>query len=116
MFVFVNEYPINAAGPEALHGCFICHAPKRNAEERLVDLGVVTDEIHNLDGEVYGFKKVVICENCVLELADMFGCLLPRPAERLANSHAAQAVTIEQQANELLALQDLRKVAQRIAS
>jgi hypothetical protein len=82
-FTVVGEYDDKAFGG----GCFTCWAPRRNQSFRpsgevLIDLGPLVDTVEDLDGNLHGFKKPVICETCVRELATMVGCITPTQIER----------------------------------
>lgn len=115
-FTVIDEYPGNAASPTGSPGCFTCGAPKRHPHEFLIDLGTDTDQVKDLDGEVHGFKRPILCENCVRELITLIGGMEPEKAARLTQTQLAQAETIEQQAVRIAEFEDLQKIAQRIAS
>lgn len=80
-FMLVDEYPLGTAG----NACFTCHVQKQTPETRLIDLGVSTDGIVEIDGsrEIReGFA--VICENCVKELTEMLGWTTDDAARKIA--------------------------------
>lgn len=114
MFLLIDEYPTNAASPRGLHGCFTCGSPKR-PEDILVDLGVNTDEVIGLDEQIHGFKKPIMCGVCITEIATMLGFMEPARAERLTQSHMAQADTIERLQGQINDYEDMRKLAGRIS-
>ena len=78
-FTLVDEFP---AHPRSNGTCFTCHTARR-PKDRLVDLGVTTDEIVDLDGNIHGFTQPTICESCILELATMMGCIAPNKVQEL---------------------------------
>lgn len=82
-FTIVPEYDDKTFGG----GCFTCGAPRRNQSfreggELLIDLGPLVDTVEDLDGNIHGFKKPIICETCIRELAAMVGCVTPDRIER----------------------------------
>jgi hypothetical protein len=82
-FTVTHEYDDKTFGG----GCFTCGAPRRNQQfrpggEMLIDLGPLVDTVEDLDGNLHGFKKPIICETCVRELAVMVGCITPTQVER----------------------------------
>jgi hypothetical protein len=115
MFLIVDEYPINAACPRGLSGCFICGAPRR-AEDILVNLGVATDEIIGLDNEVYGSKIPVMCSVCIEELGALIGMLPAIKADQLLKANLRMSAQIERMSEELMDLESLKRAAERIAS
>lgn len=90
-----DEYPYNSASPTHQPGCFVCGAPKRTTGtearhpngEYLVDLGVSTDEVQELSGEVHSHKSAIICESCVREIASLVGCVTPEHAAHLTSQN-----------------------------
>ena len=78
-FTLVDEFP---AHPRSNGTCFTCHAARR-PKDRLVDLGVTTNEIVDLDDNIHGFTQPTICESCILELATMMGCISPEKTAEL---------------------------------
>lgn len=69
-FSFVHEYDDQTFGG----ACCSCSAPRRNGiGERLVDLGPLVDVVQDLDGNIFGFKKLIMCETCINELTTMVG-------------------------------------------
>lgn len=78
-FTLIDEFP---EYPRGRGVCFTCHAARR-PNERVVDLGVTTDEIVDLDGNIHGFTQPAICESCILELATMMGCISPEKTAEL---------------------------------
>lgn len=112
-----DEYPYNSASPTHQPGCFVCGAPKRieGPEARhpngelLVDLGVSTDEVQELGGEVHSFKQCVICESCVREIASLVGCATPEHASRLASENVtltARIIELERIADDYAKMRD----------
>lgn len=79
-FQFIDEYPPNVKR----NGCINCAAPRRPGE-RLIMFDQVVDEIEDLDGQTWAARSLVICEQCVIELAAMVDCLIPEHANRLRN-------------------------------
>lgn len=90
-FTLIDEFP---EYPRGNGTCFTCRAARRPSE-RVVDLGVTTDEIHDLDGNVHGFTQPAICEACILELATMMGCISPKKTAELG----ARLMAAEDEAN-----------------
>lgn len=94
-----DEYPYNAASPTHQPGCFVCGTPKRTegpearhaTGELLVDLGVSTDEVQELSGEVHSFKQCIICESCIREIASLIGCATPEDSARLLSANQSMA-------------------------
>lgn len=94
-----DEYPHNAASPTNQPGCFICGTPKRTSGpearhpggELLVNLGVSTDEVQELSGEVHSYKVAVICESCVREVAALIGCADPERTAFLESANQSMA-------------------------
>lgn len=78
-FTQIDEFP---AYPRGDGTCFTCRAARRPGE-RVVDLGRITDEILDLDGNTHGFTQPAICESCILELATMMGCIAPKKVTEL---------------------------------
>lgn len=115
MYLIVDEYPINAACPRGLTGCFICGAPRR-PEDILVNLGVVTDEVIGLDGDVYGSKIPVMCSVCIEELGALIGMMPAIKANQLLGANQNMAHQIEQMSEQIMGMEDLRRAAERIAS
>lgn len=115
MFLIVDEYPINAACPRGLVGCFICGAPRR-PEDILVNLGVVTDEIIGLDGDVYGSKVPVMCSVCIEELGTLLGMLPAIRAAQLLQANRNMGETIERLMTQIADFETLKRAAERIAS
>lgn len=100
MYLIVDEYPINAASARGLIGCFICGAPKR-PEDILVNLGVATDEIIGLDGDVYGSKIPVMCSVCIEELGMLIGMLPAIKASQLLSANQNMAARLDAQQVEI---------------
>ena len=90
-FQFIDEYPVHVKR----NGCINCGAPCR-PEERLIMFDQVVDEIMDLDGQTWSALSIVICEQCVIELAAMVDCLIPDHANRLRD----QITTLKQQLTE----------------
>ena len=82
-FTVVDEFDDKAFGG----GCFGCGSPRRNQEyrpqgEMLVDLGPLVDCVEDLDGNLHGFKKPILCETCIRELTTLIGGLVPEQIDR----------------------------------
>ena len=105
-FTIVDEFDDKAFGG----GCFGCGSPRRNEEyratgEMLVDLGSLVDCVEDLDGNLHGFKKPILCETCIRELTTLIGGLTPDQIEKdtLAD-WKARAVAAEARVKDLEAL------------
>jgi hypothetical protein len=115
-FKFVDEYPANTAtGVGTGGGCFTCGAPRRQ-DERLVDLGAETDRVLGLDGEFYGGKIPVICEQCAVELGTMVGGLDPIQARHLKGELMIAQSQLDGLRAELAGLANLRDAISKVRS
>lgn len=113
-FKFVDEYPANTAqGSGTGGGCFTCGAPRRQ-DERLIDLGVETDRIVGLDGDFYGGKIPVICEQCAVELGTMVGCLEPIRVRHQAGELMIAQQMVDTLQAELDSMKNLRDAIDRV--
>ena len=108
-FTVVHEYDDKTFGG----GCFTCGAPRRNQSfrpggEMLIDLGPLVDTVEDLDGNLHGFKKPIICETCLRELAAMVGCITPTQIDRDNIDHLkAENARLSKRVNELEGVMDL---------
>jgi hypothetical protein len=115
-FKFVDEYPANTAtGVGTGGGCFTCGAPRRQ-DERLVDLGAETDRVLGLDGEFYGGKIPVICEQCAVELGTMVGGLDPIRARHLNGELMIAQQMVDTLQAELDGMRELRAAISKVRS
>lgn len=102
-FTVVAEYDDKTFGG----GCFTCGAPRRNQAfreggEMLVDLGPLVDTVEDLDGNLHGFKKPIICETCIRELTALIGGITPDKIERDNVDHwKTRAIQAEKDAKDL---------------
>jgi hypothetical protein len=102
-FSFVHEYDAQTFGG----ACFSCGAPRRNTlynptGERLIDLGPIVDTVMDLEGNIHGFKKPVICETCVRELTVMIGGTVADQIDRDNIEHwKARALSAEKEMTRL---------------
>jgi len=108
---FIPEYPANAVK----HGCCRCGASRR-PEERLIDLNLITNEIEDLEGNVYGFEVAIICETCIREFAGNIGCAMPEIAARHADDIATRDEMIQLLDLELDALKTFKEAAKKVSA
>jgi hypothetical protein len=121
MFQHINEYPWNAASPGGGPGCFTCGAPNRttgpqayhDGGELIVELGVETDVVQELDGTAHSLKVCALCETCIRELASMIGCDTPEEHDRLHQANQSMAARLADYEAQEVEWEEARKVIAR---
>ena len=118
----VDEYPpdaLSAVTPGV--GCYTCGSPKRLTGpavrhahgELLISLGVRADVIEDASG-IHGFTQPVICEECIIGMAALVGCLHPDRTETLINSNLTQVQRIVDLEEEVAKFEALKSQIQKV--
>lgn len=97
-FELIPDFP---GPPHGTATCFTCHKPRYDSHEKIIDLGVITDEVQDLDGNLHGYTKPAMCESCVNALIALVGGYDPKTAQRLRDTVMAAEGRAEQYRLEL---------------